>query len=111
MGAYGGTVEASKFYLGDIPSNGEYAPGQVFVRFAPNPDGSQLSIQEKKQLLNSLLPGSSIIHNYIHIAGLTLVGLPPDMNVLNAVAILEQSEAVLYAEPNYAIPLASVKIR
>jgi len=59
VGAYGGTVEASKPYFGDSPSEGDYAPGEVLVRFAPHPDGSRLSRQEKKQLLDSSCCGKN----------------------------------------------------
>ena len=77
-----------------------YKDGQVLVRFA-DVGGKPATHTIKLAVLNSVLPGSTILKDYTIVPGLTLVKLPPGALVPVSVSVLKQSSSVKYAEPDY----------
>jgi subtilisin family serine protease len=79
-----------------------YRPGELLVRFAPKPDSSQRTIAECNAVLASI-GGGTVKHSYKLVSGLTLVKLPENLSVENALVIFKNVNGILYAEPNYKI--------
>jgi uncharacterized repeat protein (TIGR01451 family) len=88
--------------LADAP----YNEGQLLVRFASKTDGRQRTSIEKSQILISL-GGGSVKHEYKNIKGLSLITLPSDLTVKDALKTYNTRDEILYAEPDYFIPLSS----
>lgn len=77
-----------------------YEPDQILVRFSPKPDKSQRSITERNQILSSVNVGT-VIKSTDFIPGLTLVELPDNVTVPQAIDILKDNSAVLHVQPNF----------
>jgi subtilisin family serine protease len=77
----------------------EYKSGSVIVRFK-DPGTSTTA---KNNIINTALnrTGNRVKSEFSVVKGLTLVQLPADINVDNAIAALKQSSSVAYAVPNY----------
>ena len=78
----------------------KYEPGELLVRFAPKPDGTQRTLAERNAVL-SAVNGGTVDHSYRLVPGLTLVKLPVNVTVENALPVFENVPAILYAHPNY----------
>jgi len=83
-----------------------YKPGELLVRFEPKLDGKQLTITQQNQLLASISRGT-VKRSSKLVPGLTLVELPENLSVENALAAFKNASGILYAEPNYKITLDS----
>jgi len=90
-----------------LASDLAYRPGELIVRFAPKADGKQRTKAERNTVLASL-EGGSVKHSYKLVPGLTLVKLPENLSVENALVVFKNASGVLYAEPNYKIKLLSI---
>ena len=85
-----------------IASDLGYKPGELLVRFAPKPNGKQRTITERNEILASI-EGGNVKRSYKLVSGLTLVKLPTNTAVENALAAFKNASGILYAEPNYRI--------
>lgn len=79
-----------------------YIEGELLVRFAPKSDGKQKTILEKNEAL-SVLKGATVKRTFNLVQGLSLVELPSDVNVRDALKEFQKSKDFLYVEPNYKI--------
>ncbi len=79
-----------------------YKPGEVLVRFAEQPDGKVVSMQQKASILESL-GGATVKRTFTIVPGLDVIELPTEMTVEQAVEQLNNTEGVLYAQPNYEV--------
>jgi hypothetical protein len=77
-----------------------YAPGELLVKFAPKPDDKQLTTAERNTLLAEIGCGT-IKYSCKLLPGLTLVKLPENLSVENALPVFKNSSGILYAKPNY----------
>lgn len=85
-----------------------YAPDQVLVRFTVKANGEQRNTQEKNQILGSL-GEATVKHNFKLVPGLTLVKLPGNQTVEDALTIFNDANEILYAEPDYEITFFSTE--
>ena len=76
--------------------------GKILIRFAAKTDGSQRTAIERNQILSSLNVGE-IKTSYEIVPGLSLVELPKDVNVAEALSMLKNDPNFIYAEANYKI--------
>ncbi|HEW79120.1 MAG TPA: hypothetical protein ENH34_04030 [Phycisphaerales bacterium] len=91
---------------GAIASDLPYKPGELIVRFASKPDGKQRTLTERNELLASI-DGGNVKHSYKLVSGLTVIKLPTNVTVKNALAAFKNIQGILYAEPNYKLKLLS----
>lgn len=89
-----------------VSADAIYKPGELLVRFAPKAGGEQRSAEEKNQIL-SYLGGAALKRSYKLVPGLSLVKLPPGQTVKDALKTFNNTDGILYAEPNYRIYFAS----
>jgi len=87
-------------------SNLPYKEGELLIRFAPKVAGLQRTKQEHNQILSSLNAGE-VNRSYKRVQGLTLVKLPENVKVKDALLNLKNKSEFLYVEPNYKIKLLS----
>jgi len=87
-------------------SNLPYKEGELLVKFAPKANGKQKTINERNQILSSLNAGE-VKHSFKRVPGLTLVKLPENLKVKDALSKLKSKNEFLYVEPNYKIKLLS----
>ena len=75
-----------------------YADGNILVKSAVSPDGS---VQSLNEIHTSI--GAKVAHDYANegIPGLSLVSLPANMSVTDAVSYYSVQAGVSYAEPDY----------
>ncbi|NIP24613.1 MAG: hypothetical protein GWN67_09840 [Phycisphaerae bacterium] len=83
-----------------------YEPGELLVRFAPKPDGTQRTPSECNAILTAI-EGGVIEQSYKLVPGLTLVKLPENVNVENALVLFKKTGGILYANPNYLVTTVS----
>ena len=84
----------------------DYKQGELLVRFAPRLDGKQRTVTERNEVL-ALIRGGTVKHCYKLVPGLTLVKLPANATVENALGVFKNANEIFYAEPNYEIELAT----
>ncbi|MFA6186065.1 MAG: S8 family serine peptidase [Phycisphaerae bacterium] len=87
-------------------SNLPYKEGELLVKFAPKANGKQKTTNERNQILASLNVGE-VKHLFKRVSGLTLVKLPENLKVKDALSNLKGKGGILYVEPNYKIKLLS----
>ncbi|MHC4110777.1 MAG: S8 family serine peptidase [Planctomycetota bacterium] len=87
----------------DIP----YAEGELLVRFAPQVDACEPSV-DKASMLTSILGSASVEQEYSIVPELCLIRLPEGMTVEEGIRLLSESNDVLYVEPNYEVKALSV---
>ena len=87
-------------------SNLSYKEGELLVRFAPKANGTQKTSDERNQILSSFDAGT-VKKSVKLVPGLSLVKLPANLTVADALQKLQAKNEILYAEPNYKIKLAS----
>jgi hypothetical protein len=85
----------------------DFKEGELLVKFAPKSDGKQKTVSEKDELL-SKIKGGNVKHSFKLVPGLTLVQLPPDVNVKNALKEFKKSEDFIYFEPNYKFKVDNI---
>ncbi|UCE99611.1 MAG: S8 family serine peptidase [Planctomycetota bacterium] len=83
-----------------------HASGKLLVRFAPLADRSWPNTARKKAVLNKF-GITTINREYKIVPGLCLVKLQKGMKIKTSLVSLNNSEDILYAEPDYAIKLES----
>ncbi len=84
----------------------EYVPGELLVRFAPKPDGSQMMTAEREQILASV-GGGTITQSFRIVSGLTLVKLPVEITVEDALKTFKNADGILNVQPNYILHATS----
>jgi parallel beta-helix repeat protein len=89
-----------------LSSGLNYKPDELLVRFAPQPDGKQMALNDRNQLLVSANAGT-VKRSYKIVPGLTLVKLPPNLKVTDAIVNLKGKDKIVYVEPNYKIKVLS----
>ena len=83
-----------------------YALDRLLVRFARDENGNVPTQAEEEAILASLLGGGTVTRQYWLVPGLTLVQLPSDRVVTEAMLKkLNDDPRILYAEPDYALTL------
>jgi len=83
-----------------IASDLEYEPGEVIVRFALKTEGKQQTIAERNAILTAVGVGKvKDVSKFV--PGLTLVKLAESMSVENAIIVLDSTDGILSAQPNY----------
>lgn len=97
------TIYSSFVFASDLP----YKSGELIVRFAPKPDGKQLTIAERSAILDAI-DGGTIKRSSKLVPGLTLVKLPANTTVENSLAAFKNVNGILYAEPNYRVKALSL---
>ena len=83
-------------------SNLPYKEGELLVRFAPKTNGKQRTTDERDQILFSFNAGA-VKHSVKLVPGLSLVKLPDNLKVKDALSKLRGKGEFLYIEPNYKI--------
>jgi subtilisin family serine protease len=84
-----------------------YAEGELLVRFAPQGDACDPSVDNASMLM-SILSGASVEREYSIVPGLCLIRLPEGMTVEEGIIALSESNDVLYVEPNYEVEALSL---
>ncbi len=87
----------------DLP----YKEGELLVKFSQKTEGVQRTITECNEVLASFNAGE-VKDSYKIVPGLTLVKLPENLKVEDALAQLKGRSEFLYVEPNWKIKLASI---
>ena len=88
--------------IDDVP----YEADELIVRFAATVQGRHPDKAQKNQIL-SMLGGATIEYSYSIVPGLVLLKLPAPMTVEEAMVIFNESEEILYAQPNYEVQAES----
>ena len=83
-----------------------YQEGVVLIRFAPKAGNIQQTANEQNQILSALNAGE-VKGSYKIVPGLTLVKLPPNLTVEDALVQLKGKNEFLYVEPNWKIRIES----
>lgn len=86
----------------DLP----YKEGELLIRFAPKTNGIQQTTNERNQILSSLDAGT-VKKTIRLVPGLSVVKLPANLTVAEALPKLQGKSEILYAEPNYKLNLFS----
>ena len=81
-----------------------YKPGELLVRFKPKENKEYRTTDELNNLLSSI-NGGTIKHSYKLVPGLTVVKLPAQRTVKESIEDFNNTEDILYAEPNYKVDL------
>ena len=84
----------------------EYVPGELLVRFASKPDGGQMMTAEREQIL-AFVGGGTITQSFRIVSGLTLVKLPAEITVEDALKTFKNTDGILNAQPNYILHATS----
>jgi hypothetical protein len=79
-----------------------YEEGEVLVKFAPKVDGKQRTVNERNEILSSFDCGE-LKHSYKLVPGWSLVKLPANMKVKDALPVFKGKAEFIYVEPNYKI--------
>jgi len=77
-----------------------YKPGELIVRFKPNPDGKRKTKAEKLSVLDSI-NGGTIKHSFKLVPGLSLIKLPENATVAGSLGPFRANSNILYAYPNH----------
>jgi parallel beta-helix repeat protein len=91
-----------------IASDLPYKEGELLVRFAKKPDGKIPTISDRNNILASVNAGT-VQKSYSIVQGLTLVKLPANIAVVQALHELQEKKGILYVEPNYKIKFRSTE--
>ena len=89
-----------------IAPGARYKSGELLVRFAPNPDGTQRGNAQTKQILRSL-DNADLKRGFKLVPGLSVVKLPEGQTVEDALKTFNVTDGILYAEPNYEVEVVS----
>jgi len=90
------------------PNDLPYKQGELLIRFAPELGGVQRTTAERNQVLSSLNAGE-VKHSFKRVPGLTLVTLPENLKVEDALVQLKGKSEFLYVEPNWKISFESIE--
>ncbi len=86
----------------------EHQPGQVLVRFTWDSEIQNLPHPARQQALSRALPDAVFVKEYRTIPGLSLVQLPEDITIEDALESFNARDDVLYVQPNYRVYADSV---
>ncbi len=86
----------------DLP----YKEGELLIRFAPKTSGIQRTTDERNQILSSFNAGA-VKKSVRLVPGLSVVKLPANLTVADALQKLQAKNEILYVEPNYKLKLLS----
>jgi uncharacterized repeat protein (TIGR01451 family) len=105
------TVYLSIIFFADIltsvkASDLPYKEGELLIRFSPKVDGIQRTTDERNQILASFDAGT-VKTSFKLVPSLSVVKLPVNLTVVDALPKLRGKSGVLYVEPNYKIKLLS----
>jgi subtilisin family serine protease len=89
-----------------IAGNASYQPGRLIVRFAQSSSGQLYTLERKNQILSSL-GGASIEKEFRIVPGLSVVQLPAGVTVEEALPVFNNTDGILYAEPDYEVTVCS----
>jgi hypothetical protein len=89
-----------------VVGDAAYEPGRLIVRFAPTAKGEMPSTADKNQILG-YLGGGAVERDFTIVPGLSVVQLPAGMTVEEALAVFNNTEDILYAEPDYKVEISS----
>jgi len=84
--------------IADVP----YKEGEILVRFAPGKDGKQRDAGDKQAVLSALGSGQ-LKKEFNLVPGLTVVSLPLGLTMEEALQLYNNTEGVIYAQPNYQV--------
>jgi subtilisin family serine protease len=105
-------MAATKYSFTSLAANVPFAEGRLFVRFAPQTNRTWPSLYAKSSILagagKGKLKNASIVKEYNAVQGLSLVKLPEGLAVKDALAALNNTGGILYAEPDYQLKALSV---
>lgn len=94
-----------------LAKDAAFAPGQLLVRFAPQADRTWPGLPAKNSILakagNGKLVAARIKKEYKIVRGLSLVKLPDNVAVKDAIVMLNNTPGILYAEPDYQVKALS----
>ena len=85
------------------PADTPYKPDQLIVQFTTKPNGEHLSLMDQSNKIMISLGGGAIKRRFKIVPGLSVVKLPPGMEVEDALEKLNKADGVLYAEPDYKV--------
>ena len=89
-----------------VAENVPYKAGELLVRFGNKRTHRRIGSLQKMQTLTAL-GGASIKRDFQLVPGLSVVKLPAGMTVESALIQFNQSEDILYAQPNYEVQALS----
>ncbi|MHC4387306.1 MAG: S8 family serine peptidase [Planctomycetota bacterium] len=89
-----------------LADDAAFAPGRLLVRFASQTDGTWSDIAQKSAILDNL-NGATIERDYKIVPGLSLIELPAGTTVEEALVSFNQTDAILYAQPDYELTVDS----
>lgn len=89
-----------------VAENVPYKPGELLVRFGNKRTRRLIDTSTKMETLSSLR-GASLIRDFQIVPGLSVVKLPEGVSVEEALIQFNQSEDVIYAQPNYELQILS----
>jgi subtilisin family serine protease len=87
-------------------ADGTFAAGQLLVRFAPHTDNTWPDITEKKAILAGI-GGATVEREYKTVPGLCLVKLTDAIPMTDALVSFNQTDGILYAQPDRRVNLDS----
>jgi subtilisin family serine protease len=102
----GGTFSVPKDRDFMVAGNTPYKPGELIVRFAARPDGKLRTMAGKNQILGSL-GGGNIKRDFNVVPGLSVVELPANITVEEALKTFNKANGIVYAQPNYQLKAIS----
>jgi subtilisin family serine protease len=89
-------------YNFSLIENAPYKTGELIVRFGNKGTGRQIESSKKVQMM-SRFGGASVKREFELVPGLTVVKLQAGVSVEEALKQFNQSEDVIYAQPNYEV--------
>ena len=98
---------ASQAHDFTVPADANYVRGELLVRFAPAPNGTQQSREEINEILTPL-GGGTLERVFKTVPGAALVKLPGGLTVEQALKTFNKATGILYAEPNYELTAISM---
>jgi subtilisin family serine protease len=98
------TISAISFSANEAP----YKEDQILVRFSTKEGGLQRTSVERNQVLSAADAGT-VKQSFKLVPGLTIVKLPDNLSVTDALSRLKNSPEILYAEPDYKLQLRSTE--
>lgn len=120
VGIYNSMVETKKDIAAMAPAKHSFtamkadkafAKGRMLVRFAPEADRKYPGLAAKNSILtkagNGKLKTAQIAKEYKHVKGLSLIKLPNNISVEDALVTLNNTPGILYAEPDYQVKALS----
>lgn len=80
-----------------------YVPGELIIRFTPEPDGRTESRSVRQSRLRNTISGVEITRDLRAAPGMSLLELPANISVEKAISQLTTRRDVLYVEPNFKL--------